>query len=923
MSKYWSRSLDKTPTRGYEAPGPHYVSERGNNPVSETVSEPTNRRGRRLAARALGNSVASIDTYTMQPEINFLIEPEFVPEAEAEVENENEPTPEYQLGNFDLPIAAKRHEIVESIRNNQVTIVVSETGSGKSTQIIQYILEDLGKKVTQTQPRRLATRNIAQRVQEEISSVRPDMQGVIAEHTAEKDTRTEHTLATVCTDGLRFVKQLHDDGSLAEEVLIIDEVHEWNTNIEMLVGWTRELLKTNPHMRIVLTSATMDATEISNFYADVTDTVPPIIEAEGRTFPVDKKEEPESTVVEEILREEHLGKNILVFLPGVGEIKDVTKSLRARFRKMGIENIPEIVPLHSKLSESEQDKAFRSYAHGKIVLSTNVAETSLTIPDIDVVIDSGLERQKEIDDEGAESLPLVPISQDSCDQRGGRAGRVKNGIYRLTRLGKGSKFIPYMSRDKHSTPEILRTDVDKNILHFASIGIDLEHIKIPHPIKKEVIQRSKRAMRLIGALDDSDIIALTHIGRRMEMMSLHPMFARMVIESEQYSLGTQAQVAALAAASDVGGLKYFTKDSKKRWKSLSDESESDLLAELDIFIASMNMSNRERQEHDLDVKNAQRAEEQYEKMMRNIGFKPSDLLPPSPKERENIKRCIYAGMIDHIYQYAGSGEYMRINGQTKTPREISNRSVVRNRPMLLAGTPYVVSIYKGGDRTDKHIVEKVTQIKSPEILAEIALNLCTWEPTERKLRSGQLIEAQNLEFRGVPMGVSREVSAPSDDEAKRFMVNHIMETPGSALRELYAIESRLKSLRKLSQHAPKSIQNLIRQVVEESVEKSNLDETYADHLIRRRNITLADFISDEERHQIEISSPHSISRFGWDFKLDYQSGAPLVKRYNLEDAMLLPDDITLDDGRKVKFVGEHGKRYTVAELKAGRHKSKN
>lgn len=891
----------------------HYVSERGNKPTPEEIVAPANRRERRLAAKALGDTIGVASATQEWPRIDLSA----VTETLAERESQDEQVPEYQLGNFDLPIATKRHEIVESIRNNQVTIVVSETGSGKSTQIIQYILEDLGKKVTQTQPRRIATRNIAERVQEEISAVRPDLYGVIAEHTAEKDTRTEDTLATVCTDGLRFVKQLHDEGNLTEEVLMIDEVHEWNTNIEMLVGWTRELLKTNPEMRIVLTSATMDAAEVSNFYADVTDTIPPIIEVEGRTYPVHRSEKPESTVVEELAREEYLGKNILCFLPGKAEIKDTAKATQLRLKRLGGQAVSAIVPLHSKLSEHEQNKAFKRYEQGKIVLSTNVAQTSLTIPDIDIVIDSGVVRQKQINDEGAEGLPLVAISQDDCDQRAGRAGRVKEGSYILTRLDSDTEFVPYISRDKHAVPEILRTDVDKNILHFASIGLDLEQIKTVHSIKKEVIQRSKRALNLLGALDDGG--SITSVGRRMEKMPLHPLYARMVVESEQYSSATQAQVAALAAASDIGGLKYYTKDSKKRWKVLSSEKESDLLAELDIFIAARGMSDFQRQEHDLDVKNTQRAQEQYEKMMRRIGYNPDNLAPPSDKERENIKRCIYAGMIDHIYKYAGNNEYLRINGESKTPREISNRSVVRTKPTLLAGTPYVVNIYKDGDRVEKHIVDNVTQVKSPEILAEIALHLCAWTPAERKLRSGQLMEMQTLEFRGVPMGLSREINAASNEDAKRYMVEHIMETPGSALRNLYAIESRIKQLRKLSPHAPKSIHSQIRKIVEQSVEASDLDETHADYLIRQRNIRLVDFISPEDERRIIESSPESVSRHGQDFRVSYEAGIPLVKRYNLEEAKTLPGEVILDDGRVVKFVGEHGKRYTVAELQASRH----
>lgn len=897
MSRYNRESGYRTPqTKNFQQP--HYVSERGNKPTAAELESPRNRRQRRAAG---------------------LMSRAAIRETPLQVNAEVEATREILLGNPDLPISEKRHEIVDSIRDNQVTIIVSETGSGKSTQVVQYILDDLDMDSTITQPRRIATRNIAERVEYEISTVKPELSGVVAQHTAEKDTRTDDTRITVCTDGLRFVKQLHDDGKLVNEVLVIDEIHEWNTNQEMLVGWTRELLKEHPEMRIVIMSATVNAAEISNFYADVTDAVPPIVEVEGRTYDVEKVERLESTVLEELVSEELLGKNVLCFLPGKGEIKDAIDGVRRTLRRRGMKDgeMPALIPLHSKLSEHEQDKAFRSYPNGKIVFSTNVAQTSLTIPDIDVVVDCGLERQKQIDDEGSESLPLVPISQDDCDQRAGRAGRVKEGLYILTRLGKGTKFESYISRPKHGTPEISRTDVDKNVLHFATIGLDLEEIKIVHPIKKEVIQRSKRALALLGALDENGQV--TSLGRRMEKLSLHPMYARMVIESEQYSQATQAQTVALAAASDIGGLKYYAPDSKKRWKELSEEDESDLLAQLEIFIAARSMTPRQMQEHDLDVKNVQRAIEQYEKTLRRMSMDPDMLTNPNQKERDNLKRCIYTGMIDHIYEYAGGGEYMRINGQTKTPREISNRSVVRGKPGLLAGTPYLVMYPKDGRMTEKHIIENATKIPAPEVLAEIALHLCSWTTESRTWRSGQLKDVQSLSFRGVPMGVTHEVSAHADTDTQQFMVAHVMENPGRALRELYAVEARIKQLRKLSSRAPHSIQPTIRQAVERAVQECNLDETYADQLIREMGITLRDYISEEDERAIVESSPGFVSRHGFDFTVSYESGKPLIKRYDLEGAAQLPGEVFLDDGRIVEFVGEHGKRYKVSDLRAGKH----
>lgn len=780
---------------------------------------PDNRRGRRLAAK-----LAAIQR-----------EPSVLPRVEIEP-SERELTHETPLGNPELPVYDYRQEIVDSVRDNQVTIIVSETGSGKSTQVPQFIADELGVQVALTQPRRLAARNIASRVQEEISQVRPEMGEVVGYHTAERNTCTENTQITVCTDGLRYVRQLHDDGSLADEVLIIDEVHEWNTNIEMLVAWTYRLIEEHPNMRLVIMSATVDAGKIAEYYSEVAETFPNTIEVPGRTFPVDKREATSSTVVEELTRDDMVGKNVLCFLPGVGEIRDLKDKVREMLVSRGVKDMPELIGLHSKMSEAEQGKAFESYPHGKIVFATDVAQTSITIPDIDAVVDSGLVRQKEANEENVDKLAITEISQADCDQRAGRAGRVKPGLYVLTRLNEDVDHVSYISREKFPTPEIMRTsDHTKNVLNLADVGLHLNELKLLHPVRGEAISYSAAVLESLGALDEDGNI--TAMGRRMNKLPIHPEYARMVMESEQHSDEVRAQVIAMAAACDVGGLKFHTPWSEKRWKSLTEETQADHLAQLDIILQAMEFSTREQQEHDLDVKNVDRAIEQYGRIMRRSSLDENILTYPNDRNKEAIKECILAGKRNKVYRHIGSGDYMLLGGAYKTKRELSNRSEVKGRPEFVAGEPWVAEFYKSGEKREKHVIEMAMAV-SIEQLSRIALNLCRKELREYKLRKGRVMGSFALRLHDVTLAVQEQPASP-DAGAQQFIRQHIKANPGPALRRLYHEISDTKQ-RQLNgdatEYTPDSLRQSAEYIVNEAIEQAaaadNLEESYIDNKIR-------------------------------------------------------------------------------------------
>jgi HrpA-like RNA helicase len=885
---FGSKSYDKSPIGGYKNKLPHYSSERGVRPLPEIPTDITNRRQRRLAARSITKEV-------------------IYPEA-------HEP-----YGDPNLPIAEKLNDITDSILNNPITVVKGETGSGKSTQTPLGLL-NADKGSIMMQPRRLAAEMVADRIDYHVKEKRPyDSYGFVGVLTAEKNTLTPDTRVSVVTDGV-LIRQLPEMLRRNDQrAIILDEIHEWKRETEIAMALIKHELLTNPDsgIRVVLMSATHDMEVINDFFKDVTPGHLPVFEIPGIIHEIEDREEPESTIAEQAFIEGSQEKSVLVFVQGKQEIKDTIDEITRKFREAG-GTTPAILPLHAKLSKAARDAALADYPNGKIIVSTDVAQTSITI-DVDTVIDSGQKREPHIDEEYSQSLDGVLASRSDMRQRRGRSGRIKPGTYIVTRATEDDEFIAIdnPTRPEYSVPEIQRTEADRTVLYVASLGYDAEVISFPHPIDLSVIRHAKESLMKLGALDENGLI--TPLGRKMESLPMSPTLARMVVEAEQYSVKTRAQVMAITTSAEVGGLQYFAQGVGKKWKELVNQNDSDMLAQLEIFMAAQSMSKREQAQYNLDPQNIENAQRLFRKVMKRSGIDHDELESPTNIEVDNIKRCIYSGMIDYVYQYSGDGEYTRVGGEYPTPRSISNRSVVDHTPPMIVGHPYRYSYENKGEEVTKHIVEKVTKVTTPAVLGEIASRLCVWKPQSHSMRGGRLVVQEGQFYDTMELGVIREVEAKVDDSSVKYLVGHIMENPGSALKELRGIESTIKTLRKLSPHAPDSIHDEIERMVTEAVVESGLNESYADQILRNKiyegGISLQSFISDGNLAKIYENSPSAIEQEGRQLALTYEQGVPLVKRFDLDEAALFEDEVVLPDGRLVKFVGERGKRFTVADLK--------
>lgn len=449
----------------------------------------------------------------------------------AQLREQNVPTLHYP----DLPVTDKRHDIAEAIRKHQVVIVAGETGSGKTTQLPKICLEagrGIQGMIGHTQPRRLAARTVAARIAEEL-------QCELGSHVGYKvrfhDQVNENSYVKLMTDGILLAEIQSDRMLMQYDTLIIDEAHERSLNIDFILGYLKQLLPKRPDLKLIITSATIDPQRFSRHFGNA-----PVIEVSGRTYPVDVRYRPWQdeedsdplqglfNAVDELCTE-GLG-DILIFMNGEREIRDTADALRKRNLRD-----TEILPLYSRLSNTEQNRIFSQHAGRRIVLATNVAETSLTVPGIRYVIDPGTARISRYSYKTkVQRLPIEAISQASANQRKGRCGRVAAGI--CIRLYSEPDFL---GRPEFTDPEILRTNLASVILQMLALGLgDMSRFPFVEAPDNRHIKDGLRLLEELGAIngsiDGQNALRLTPLGRQLARVPLDPRLARMVLAAPQF-----------------------------------------------------------------------------------------------------------------------------------------------------------------------------------------------------------------------------------------------------------------------------------------------------------------------------------------------------------------------------------------------------
>ena len=657
-----------------------------------------------------------------------------------------------------LPVTERADDIRAAIADHQVVVVTGDTGSGKTTQLPKILL-DMGfgaaGLIGHTQPRRLAARSVAQRIAEEVGQRTGELVGF---QTRFDDAVSNATQVKLMTDGILLAETRRDRFLNRYEAIIVDEAHERSLNIDFLLGYLKRMLPKRPDLKLIITSATIDPERLSKFFDDA-----PIVAVEGRTYPVEIRYAPpdrEDDLPEAIwqtaqqLWREAAG-DILVFLPGERDIRDADQHLSralAHSRFSGAE----VLPLYSRLTRSAQDAIFKPSRGRRIVLATNVAETSLTVPGIRYVIDSGLARISRYSTTArVQRLPIEPVSQASCRQRAGRCGRVSEGV--CVRLFEEDDFN---NRPVFTDPEIRRTNLASVLLTMADLQLgEIEAFPFIDPPEGRYVRDGIRLLQMLEAMDERGQI--TRLGRQLARLPLDPRIGRALIA------GQQAGIAPVVRILCAGLTIQDPRDRPADKRQAADEAQRDFADKQSDFVSLLKIwdafQQAKRDESGNGVKrwchrhfvNFMRMRE-WEDLARQLRQIERDMGWPaaaatgvqSEVDVAGLHRAVLSGFIDQIGVHDERGEYL--GARNRHFRIFPGSGVAKASPRwIVAGEILETS------RLYAHQVGKV----EPEWIEHVGQHLLSREQYEPRwsVKSGRVEASERVRLFGLPLADGRKV----------------------------------------------------------------------------------------------------------------------------------------------------------------------
>ncbi len=583
----------------------------------------------------------------------------------------------------ELPVSARRDDLLAAIGSHQVVIVAGETGSGKTTQLPKICLELGRTSIAHTQPRRIAARTVATRIAEELGV---PLGGAVGYAVRFENKTGKNTHVRLVTDGLLLAEIGRDRFLKRYDTIILDEAHERSLNIDFLLGFLKQLLPRRPDLKLVITSATIDTARFSEHFGGA-----PVVEVSGRTYPVEVRYRPAAEeddpvdaigdAVEELL--DDAPGDVLVFLSGEREIRDTAEALAARLpSEVGV------LPLYARLSPAEQQKVFKPHTERRVVLATNVAETSLTVPGIGAVVDPGTARISRYSARlKVQRLPIEPVSQASANQRKGRCGRTSDGI--CVRLYSEEDFL---ERPAFTDPEILRTSLASVILQMASLGLgEVEDFGFLDPPDRRQIRDGKALLHELGALDpeaQDPRKRLTPLGRKLAQLPVDPRIGRMVLEADK--AGCADEVVVIAAALSIQDPRIRPAEKRAEADELharfvDTDARSDFLAFLNLWrhlrAQQKEMSRNGFRKmchaeylHYMRVREWQDLAGQLRQAARNVGVTIND----AQATGDDVHRALLAGLLSHVgLRNGASREYDGARGARFT---LSPGSALARKP---------------------------------------------------------------------------------------------------------------------------------------------------------------------------------------------------------------------------------------------------
>lgn len=706
----------------------------------------------------------------------------------------------------ELPISTKKDEIISAIKKSQTVIITGETGSGKTTQIPKMCLaagRGLRGMIGLTQPRRIAATSIAARIASELGEACGKS---IAYKIRFEEKASAEPLIKVMTDGILLSETVGDPLLLAYDTIIVDEAHERSLNIDFILGFLRTLLIKRKDLKLIITSATIDTAKFSEAFGEA-----PVIEVSGRMYPVEVRYQPvdpvreekgEATYVDEAiacvekLQQERRFDDILIFLPTEQDIRETCERLSKRCTGL-------VLPLYARLSGSQQRLVFEKAGEQKIIVATNIAETSLTIPGIKYVIDSGLARILEYNPRSQTTgLPIKPVSRSSTEQRKGRCGRVQNGI--CIRLYSAEDFA---ERQLYTAPEIMRSNLAGVILRMLTLHLgsvqSFPFIDRPQP---KNIRDGIDILHDLGAIEkntgdtETDSYKLTAIGRKMAQLPLDPRISRILIEAEKEEcLREAAIIAAALSIQDPRERPYEKTDQAARAHALFQHPESDFLTYLNIWdhyhdiwerLQTQNKMRKFCHEHFLSYRRMIEWRDIYQQI---TGIIYDDKVPANIKKHgktdmdqnlyDKIHKCILSGYISHIAQKKEKNFYLAAKSREVM---IYPGSGLFNR----AGSWIVAAEIT---QTSRLFARNVANIKS-EWLEEIGKDNCryTYAAAHWEKSRGQVVALERVTLFGLTIVEKRPVAYEriNPEEARSIFIREALVT-GEVSRRIPFLEHNL------------------------------------------------------------------------------------------------------------------------------------
>jgi HrpA-like RNA helicase len=845
------------------------------------------------------------------------------------------------LGNKELPAYKHKQDILANIEAYKAVILGGPTGSGKSTQLPQYLYEAGYDKTIVLVPRRVIADGLGERIREELESqLKPEeaenLVGIV--HGERVELHDDNRIMVMTPNTFNRMEQDFNKKFGEKKVAIIsDEIHEANLFTEIATGVAAMAVQEHDNWRLIAASATHNSETLQKSFQKLNkEGYVPMINIEGRPFNVEMVEASHETPMEVYARIGKEHEKAMTFTSGKREIDHNIDETRAELDKgkPDASKLVEFRKLHGELSEFELSHIDDPFPEGSRldIISSPAGMSGITIPGVTMVITDGTINRQELDEDGIPGLRRHYLSQAEIIQEIGRAGRdVPGGIGiiakpttvsddELRKRGQAvevpqMEFIPFSERELHAPPEIYHTNLSRVVLSVAALGRHFGDINeyIPHQVAPSAIINAEETLSRLGALDEDDKI--TRIGIMMDQFPISPELSRGLVEMRLNGRTLQhlARSAFIAAAVEAGGLQDFTDKKPKTWKALTrPETSDDFIAQLDLMIASQGLDQLEPKEmygfmdkYSIHPKRLERAQKVAHKILQVFKMNKENIIvtPPLPEEEDLIRSDFTAGMIDLVYEEAGRSnrkvQYKNIHGdETATKRLISQRSVsVPERGQLVAGIPRWYEKRLKDNEVKRFDVIEMTLMVEPTTVGRYALQneLLAGRLLTPQMEGDRIVEREQMMFGSIPVGppVKSDSLELIPEASQKVLIERTLEKPGAAQRALRAIADELEWYRQafpddvLTQFrkskspediTKESIAELVGEYAQRTRTMTEIDRRLSEHLYRK-NITINRYFDEGARRELQHRSPGSVEVPGVGvMRVLYDNGTPYFTR---------------------------------------------